>query len=425
MRTIIKGYKKTQELLKNFEEKNCKISEPDEDGLSTITVHENYVRRWTALHRDLNQIDLSTKLVPASFLTSLVSQYDAFLGQLIKALFDLNPEILSSSERNLSYSQLIEFETISDARAHIVEKEIETVLRKSHSEQFDWLEKKFDLPLRKDLSIWPTFIELTERRNLFVHTRGIVSSQYIKVCKLHNVKLNEEIKVGMELDASISYIEDAYSCIFDLGVQLAHVLWRKKDSKTREEADNNLNEVIFDLLLYKNYPLAKKISDFAVNIIKKFSSEQIRRMIIVNRALSYKWNGDEKIANKIINAEDWSATSDDFKLAEAVILENYNEADKLVEKLGASSDIKAQSYRDWPLFLKYRERQEFKDLFKNIFNENFDEIEHPISEVVETSSISHTVQALDKLQESPETSLAENASQKEEIATAQLEANNT
>ncbi len=33
----------------------------------------------------------------------------------------------------------------------MLEKEIESVLRESHSEHFFWLEKKLDIPLRKGL----------------------------------------------------------------------------------------------------------------------------------------------------------------------------------------------------------------------------------------------------------------------------------
>ena len=395
MVAIDKTFKKTKDLVDDFEKQNCEVLGPDEDGHFTVLVHDNYIRKWTKLQQELKQISLSHKLVPASFLTSFVSQYDAFLGQLIKALFDINPEMLNSSERNLSYSQLAEFESITDAREHIVEKEIETVLRKSHAEQFDWLEKKFELPLRKDLSIWPMFIEVTERRNLFVHTRGIVSSQYIKVCRQHGVKLPEDIKVGSELGASIKYMVEAYSCIFDMGVQLAHVLWRKKDTKTKVDADDNLNAIAFELLLDKKYSLLIRVLDFAFNTIKKFSSEQIRRMLVVNRALAYKWSGNEKAAARIINAEDWTATSDNFKLAEAIILEDYKQADILAERIGSDGSIPITAYREWPLFLKYRERPEFKEIFKKMFNEDLEVISNPIREVVEANPMNESIKGND------------------------------
>jgi hypothetical protein len=388
MLTIDRTRNKAIELIEDFEKRNCEISEKDENGFFTVIVQENYQRRWVKLQQELGQISLSRKLIPASFLVSLISQYDAFLGQLIKSLFDVKPELLNSSERNLSYSQLVEFDSIGSARSYILEKEIETVLRKSHSEQFDWLEAKFGIPLRKDLSIWPLFIEVTERRNLFVHTRGLVSSQYIKVCRQHNANIPSDIKVGDELDAPADYMANAYECIFDLGIRLSHVLWRKVDPANRVKADDNLNDICYELLQDKKYKLAIKVLDFSLNTIKKFSSDQIRRMLVINRSLAYKWSGDEKMSLNIIKAEDWTASSDDFKLAEAIILEKYEDADLLTKKIGANSSIKARNYREWPLFLKYSERKEFKMIFKELFNEDFDESEEPAREVVETISAS-------------------------------------
>lgn len=122
---------------------------------------------------------------------------------------------------------------MSNHNKSIIEKEVETVLRNSHVEQFDWLESKFGIPLRKGLDSWPTFVETTERRNLLVHTGGIVSSQYIKNCKEHKVAFGNDLKPGSELHVDAEYVAKAYFCIFEIGVKLAHVLWRKLDSNTR------------------------------------------------------------------------------------------------------------------------------------------------------------------------------------------------
>ncbi len=54
---------------------------------------------------------------------SLISQYDAFLGRLIRTLFLIKPESLSMSEKNISFAQLQTFESIEDAKEYILEKE--------------------------------------------------------------------------------------------------------------------------------------------------------------------------------------------------------------------------------------------------------------------------------------------------------------
>jgi hypothetical protein len=55
-------------------------------------------------------------LVPRSFFVNLVSQYDAFLGSLIRALLLAKPEVLNASDRALTFSELLAFGSIDAAR---------------------------------------------------------------------------------------------------------------------------------------------------------------------------------------------------------------------------------------------------------------------------------------------------------------------
>jgi hypothetical protein len=149
-------------------------------------------------------------------------------------------EILNGSDRTITFPELVAFDSIESARNHVVEKEVESILRESHADQFDWLEKKFKLPLRKDLSIWSDFIEVTERRNLFVHSGGQVSGQYLKVCQSHKFDTGKTSK-GDVLAVSPDYFSKAYGIVFEIGVKLAHVLWRKLMPEERKRADQNMN----------------------------------------------------------------------------------------------------------------------------------------------------------------------------------------
>jgi len=206
----------------------------------TITIEPGKYMRYRLLKGRVQETSLAQELVPRSLLVALVSQFDVFLGGLIRQLFEMKPEILNSSESMLTFAQLVEFDSIDDARESIVEKEIEGILRKSHSEQFDWLESKFGLPLRKELKIWPVFIEVTERRNLFVHTGGVISRQYIEVCRKHGVALEPDACQGKTLNVTPEYFESGLGCLFEIGVKLAQVLWRKVNPSEIEKADSNL-----------------------------------------------------------------------------------------------------------------------------------------------------------------------------------------
>ena len=56
----------------------------------------------------------------------------------------------------------------------VVDDTIETLFRDSHTKHFEWIESSLDIKSLKKFEQWPNFIELTERRNLFVHSDGIV-----------------------------------------------------------------------------------------------------------------------------------------------------------------------------------------------------------------------------------------------------------
>jgi hypothetical protein len=154
------------------------------DKLTAKLPFETY-QEYSNKQRRLDRISAASRTIPRSFLTSIVSHYDAFLGALLRSLFYLRPELLNASERQLTFKELTEFSSLDEAREYLVEKEVESVVRNSHDDQFKWMENRFKVELRKDLPSWPTFIEVMERRNLFVHSNGVVSTQYLRVCSQH------------------------------------------------------------------------------------------------------------------------------------------------------------------------------------------------------------------------------------------------
>jgi hypothetical protein len=109
----------------------------------------------------------------------LVSAYDAFLANLLRAIITRHSDIVLTSDKTIRFSELASYSSIDDARTALIDREIESVLRLSHHEQFDWMEKIFHIKLRVKLPVWPRFVELCERRNLLTHTAGVVSKQNI------------------------------------------------------------------------------------------------------------------------------------------------------------------------------------------------------------------------------------------------------
>ena len=333
-----------------------------------VETYQEFCNARRAMQRSV----VAARIIPRSFLTSLVSHYDAFLGNLMRSMFYLRPELLNSSERTLSFKDLVEFTNIDDARNYVTEKEIEALIRNSHCDQFEWMEDKFKLPLRKDLPCWPTFVEVMERRNLFVHWNGIISAQYLKVCRANKVRC-DQLRQGEELDVSPDYFRTAYETILEVGVKLASVLWRKLKPEQREQADAHLNEVSLDLIRDEKYTVAQRLLDFATQF-KKFGSEPSRRIFILNRAQAYKWAGDEKKTRSIIAGEDWTASSDKFRLGVAVLMDNFEEAARIMKHIGPDDSPKKGDYKEWPIFKQFRQSERFAKAYTEVFSEPWVEV---------------------------------------------------
>jgi hypothetical protein len=350
-----------------FVDQNCQTKQ--EGGDSFVHVDIDHEHRYAALKRRAKRTQTANQIVPRSFLVSLVSQYDAFLGSLVRAILSSRHEMLKASGLMLSFSQLSEFNSIADARSYILEKEVENLLRKSHAEQFDWMEEKFGVKLREGLPVWPAFVEVTERRNLFVHSDGVTSSQYFKVCRENKVVVEGGLGVGSRLNVTPAYFETAYRAVFEIGVKLAHVLWRKTHSADLAAADRNLADITYDVLRGEEYELAITLLEFATTTLKKHCTEEYRRIFLVNLAQAQKWTGNSDKAAEIMSGEDWTAVSDKFRIAKAVLADDFEGAVKLMEKIGAQGDVPKAGYRDWPLFKEFRKSAAFQETFLKIFGE--------------------------------------------------------
>lgn len=338
-----------------------------EDLGRTYSLGVEYRSKFEQLRGKNMDVRIGQNILPKSFLVALVSQYDFFLGRLLRCLFYFQPELLNASEKSFTFTQLLSLGSVEAAREFLLEKEIESVLRESHIEQFNWLEKKFSVTLRKDLDIWAAFVELTERRNLFVHTNGVVSAQYLSVCKQHGVVLDNKVKRGFSLTVPPQYFKEAYKCIYEVGVKLAQVLWRKIKPEELEQADQSLIDASFDLLTVERYDLAITVLGFAIHTIKRYSSEEARRILAINLAQAYKWKGDEEGCSLLLAKDDWTACSDKFQLGRTVLMDDYSSAAKIMKRIGQHEEFPEHVYKDWPLFKEFRKSEEFREAHTQIF----------------------------------------------------------
>ncbi len=353
------------EKLKDYFDGQGIVSSDTTESIQIPIEHYGCVKRLSA---KVDTAIEATMLYPCNTVVSMVSMYDAFIGDIIKAIYATCPEKLNASKKSVDIADILQFESIDDAKNYVIEKEVEDVLRDSHRKQLEWFHNKLKHPFDKFKSL-SKFIEITERRNLFVHTDGIVSKQYLDVCTDCNVEGISKVKIGDKLMASPDYVQECYNVLYEVGVKLGIVVWRSL-KKNIEQADYYLNNTCYDLLSQGKYELAKTMLIFAVDDIKKPANEEVRRLFVINKALAYYLSGDKKTCNAIIDNEDWSATAVKFQLATAVLKEDYKSAVNKME--AAKSEIRYNAYCEWPLFRDFRESNEFQSKYQELYDHGFE-----------------------------------------------------
>lgn len=350
--------------LRGFVKTNGEMMETGEFELYKLNVAHigeisRRIERLTSIGSGINSL-------PRLFILGMISSYDAFLAQLIKAIFQSKPEMLSP-ERSVSLKELRDAGSVEAVLEKIIEKEVETVIRSSHAEQIEWLEKRLNMPLTKNLKILPHFIEICERRNLFTHTGGIVSSQYLKVCKDHGFETKNN--VGDSLTVDPEYYENAVSITREMGIKLTQVVWRKLKPEELAIAATELNEFSYRLISKRKYKAAVTMFEFGLYVVPKVGPDDVKKRMIVNYANALKLSGDKTKAFKVLDEEDWSAANDAYAICIAGVRDDVDTVIKMMKRVVDAGLIRISCFREWAAFDTVRTDLRFIEAFEREFGE--------------------------------------------------------
>jgi len=331
-------------------------------------IEPTYFTRVLRLDKKVKGARTAEDILPESMLVTLISRFDAFIGSVLRVVLTTRSELLKACEQALKLSELIDFCDLDSAKDYLIEKEIEAVLRKSHTDHFVWLEGKLQMQLRKDLPSWQRFIEITERRNLFVHSDGIVSHQYLANCREQHVELTTPTNVGDKLTVTPQYYREACNCLCELAVKLGHVLWRKLLPAESDDVDTSLNNICYELIVNENYNLAIELLHFALNTFKKpVISETARLTFLINCAQAYKWQGGTQRCLSLLEQEQWNAKGEIFQMCASILRNEFSGAISLMPSLSKSPSMRPDYYRDWPIFREIRKSRQFQEAYKDVY----------------------------------------------------------
>jgi hypothetical protein len=310
-------------------------------------------------------------MIESSLFLGMFSAYDAFSGDLLTAIYLKKPDLFQKVNRSVPVSEILQFKSFEDLRESVLQGEVESFRRKSYVEQFDDLQVTFGIEL-KTFEHWPHFVECGQRRNLMTHCGGIVSEQYLKICAKEGYKFTESVCVGDRLKLGAPYFMSSCELMMEVGLKLGQTLWRKLFPDELSEAEDHLNNVIYnDCLRNERWKRAITFGNFAVTQ-KKFSGDVNYKIAIVNYVIGLKFAGTSDKATAVLAGLDWSGAGNDFKLAKAVLLDDYDTAASIMKMIGKRGQfIIEHAYHEWPLFHEFRKSDQFLGAYEEIYEYPF------------------------------------------------------
>lgn len=290
----------------------------------------------------------------------LIVKFEDAISNLLYCLFERFPEKYLS-DKTIPYSEIVKING-NDLESYVINDLISKTMRKEYVEWFKIFESH-GMNFKK-YGVFDDFTELYYRRNLIVHNKSIVNESYLNgISKTHVKKpdINELLLVD---EKYVLHAFDIVECV------ISSIFIECSKFYKKEEKISYIDEIFnvgFKFLCNEQY----FVSEFIFTQLEKTDIDECTKMMSkVNRWISQKNLYGTDSVKKEIEETDFSALNDEFLIAKYILIEDYNNAIPLLEKMIDNALI-ATSIEEWPLYKDFRKTKDydnFKFHHKDIFN---------------------------------------------------------
>ncbi|WP_214653230.1 hypothetical protein, partial [Enterobacter hormaechei] len=137
-----------------------------------------------------------------------------------------------------------------------------------------------------------------------------------------------------------------------------------------EKIGDSIHDISYELLSRKKYELLNSLSPLFLS--KPFSSigEGTRRALLVNHCIALIERGQKDASDKLLDSYDWSASSPILQMAERILKEDYKRSTVYMKQAYQMDVLKKEHIDQWPLFMHFKNSDEFKSLYDELFGKD-------------------------------------------------------
>lgn len=342
-----------------------KLEEPQEE-LTRVTVDlETLQSIAQALESVAKGSPTQGHLLRQGALTSLLSTFEVLISELIQHYYSLYPGKLPAKQM-LTLETLRELDStrVEDIETYLASSEADNLLYKSLKDQlayFEGLEVKVE-PLKPEFK---NLTEITQRRNLLVHNKGIANRQYLS--RVDDELVAEyDVEQGKRLVVTERYLNAAIDTVCASGLALTQLCWRKWDKASTEAADRFVvDPILYDCLREERFALASRIAQRLKGA--RYASEPSKRRAVVNHAIALKELGLPNEMESVLSCMDWSSSSLEYTLALHALRDEDEDFYDLLPRAVRAEAVERWHLEKWPVYSRQRGTERFAQAVEEHF----------------------------------------------------------
>lgn len=106
-----------------------KRNDLSEDNSEVYELDRRFLGQFTARNDFVESAMRGIRILPEVVIVGLISAYDGFLASLLKVVINLHQETVFTSEKEITFKDLLNFSSIEDAKSALIEREIGRLCR--------------------------------------------------------------------------------------------------------------------------------------------------------------------------------------------------------------------------------------------------------------------------------------------------------
>ncbi len=284
-----------------------------------------------------------------ALLPMAIGAFEVLVGRLAGVYYVKRPGVLDASNKEFSLDDLLQFDSIEDARKDAIERRVEALLIQGLDEWSKWFSRKgLDINLSQLSVNWNETVELFQRRHIIVHNAGRVSKRYLD--RLSPLYSSSDLPaLGTEPPISTNYVQAALDNVLVLGHLTCAFMERNLFGK-KEGGDigGDLHSLEYKLMRAGKWQPAKKVCQVAQTIKEVPEATRLK-------SRCGEWLCDKNLSGlEAVQASitDWdtSTLGLEYKAIKSVLLDRHDDAIDLLVIALNSGQVHYGELRDSPFF---------------------------------------------------------------------------